>query len=107
MPQRIKAVLKAKEYQLSSSKVYQIKWPESVYVFVCVCVCMCVCVHVYVLFFTRLECYKQAFLRLFIKYRKHHKDVPRILSHCYDNIYQIKSQEHYLRMFCPNIYITF
>ncbi len=75
--------------------------------YLCVCVCMCVCVHVYVLFFTRLECYKQAFLRLFIKYRKHHKDVPRILSHCYDNIYQIKSQEHYLRMFCPNIYITF
>ncbi len=34
MPRRIKAVLKAKEGPLSTSKVYLIKWPVSVYIYI-------------------------------------------------------------------------
>ncbi len=41
MPRRIKAVLKAKGVQPSTSKVYLIKWPVSV------CVCN-VCMHIYI-----------------------------------------------------------
>ncbi len=34
MPQRIKAVLKAKEVQPGTSKVYLIKWPVSVCIYI-------------------------------------------------------------------------
>jgi len=41
MPRSIKAVLKAKGYQPSSSKVHLVKWHT--YTYTCVCVCVCVC----------------------------------------------------------------
>ncbi len=34
MPQRIKAVMKAKGVQSGTSKVYLIKWPVSVYIYI-------------------------------------------------------------------------